>query len=90
MTEYEDYYEIIPVSCEDRGIDEKYQNKLIIIKQEDFVQPWFKEPKKFYVVSGFGDRVYFKMNNRQLAQEMTNEIWGASHYNVREVIKGKL
>lgn len=85
-----DYEEITPVDCEERGIDVKWKDKLIIIKQGDVIKDEFREPKQYYVINGFSDRVYFKTIKRSKAREWADEIWGKDKYSIRSVIKAQV
>lgn len=86
MKDIEDVAPITPVPCEERGIDPKWKDKIIIIRQEDVIRDDFKEPKKYYIINGWGDRVYIKTIRRSKAQEIADEIWGKGFYQVKQVI----
>ena len=82
--------DIIPVNCEERGIDGKWKDKLIIFDQETILLDTFKDPKKFYIINAWNDHVYFKTIKRSKAQEMADEIYGKGFYTVKTVVKAQV
>lgn len=72
----EEIPEIQPINCEDRGIDVKWKDKIIIISEEDSLRDDFREPKSFYYRNAFNDYVFLRTNRLNKAQEMVDEITG--------------
>ena len=56
--------------------------EMIDVKYEEFHQPDFKNPSKFFIRNALGDYTFFKTSSRPKAQEASDEEFGKGKYKV--------
>lgn len=53
-----------------------------MITYEEFTDPDFREPSKFFVRVATGDRCYYHTRERKVAQAQSDDEWGVGKYTV--------
>ena len=79
--------DIVCVPLEERGVDLKWGNKIIIYSHEDVLKDEFIPPKQYYINNAFYDYVYISAMRRDTAQKIADEIYGKGKYVVKKVMR---
>lgn len=79
--------DIVSVPLEERGVDAKWEKKVIIYSHEDVLKDEFIPPKRYYINNAFYDYVYISALRRDTAQGIVDEIYGKGKYVVKMVVK---
>lgn len=77
-----------PISPEDLGIeDKKIVKRIVIHSEEDVWDDDFVAPTQYYFVNALGHHIFVRTNKRDIAQEISDTLYGKDFYRVKRVIR---
>lgn len=73
---------------EDIGItDKKLTDKIVVISEKESWGDNFTPPTQYYIINAMGVHIYFRTNRRNVAQQMSDDIYGKGFFRVRRSMR---